>query len=227
MNTHCVDIWVADLLAERANLAKHKSLLSKTELVKFEQFKNIKQAEYYAVVRALQRQILAKYLSIDPKSIQYAKGLHGKPELVEPKLFFNISHSADRLLVAVSAGNELGVDIELLKERSNLQLLVDRCFADEEQQYWSAVPDTNKLEFFYRLWVAKEAFVKAVGRGIALGMSNCALCLPDMSGFCVVPEEHGEADAWSLNFLNVDSAYAAAVVTKGDIAELTLRVYSD
>ena len=225
MNRHCVDVWVVDLSAERADLSAYKSLLSKAELAKFAQFKNIKQAEYYAIARAVRRRILAKYLSIDPRSIEFKKGVHGKPELVDQKLFFNISHSADRLLLAVSAENDLGVDIELIKQRGNLSALVGRCFADEEQQHWLALPNTNKLEFFYRLWVAKEAFVKAIGRGIVLGMSNCVLCLPGLDGFCAVPEEYGAAESWSLNFLNVDSDYLAAVVTKADVSEINLRTY--
>lgn len=220
-----VDVWMVNLLDECANLLAHKALLSEAEQARFAQFKNQKQADYYAIVRSVQRRILARYLSINPQFIRFEKGAHGKPELVGQKLFFNISHSADFLLVAVSANNEVGVDIELIKERSNLPVLVERCFALKEQQYWFKLPEINKLEYFYRFWVAKEAFVKAVGRGIALGMSGCELDLPGLNGFCAVPDAYGLADSWSLSFLAVDSEYLAAVVTKANDAKVNLLSY--
>ena len=225
MSQDSVDVWVVNLLAERANLSAHRSLLSKAEKLRFEGFKNHKQAEYYAISRSVQKRILANYLGIDPEFIEFKKGLHGKPELSGQPWFFNISHSADRLLIAVSAFSEVGVDIELLKERGNLSFVVKRCFSSEERQYWLDLSDDNKLQFFYRFWVAKEAFVKAVGRGLALGMANCVLRLPSLNGFISVPDVYGVAEGWSLNYLNIDAAYLAAVVCKTGVSEINLCRY--
>ena len=225
MGRDTVDVWRVNLLAECTHLSAHKACLSDDEWVRFEQFKNHKQADYYAIVRSVQRQILAKYLGGDPRLIRIQKGLYGKPEVGNQKLFFNISHSADCLLVAVSSRNEVGVDIELVKERNHLPVLVDRCFALKERQYWLDLPDIDKLEFFYRFWVAKEAFVKAVGRGIALGMSGCELSLPDQSGFGVIPQAYGSADDWSLTFLDIDSAHQAALVTQAKHIQVNVLSY--
>ena len=226
MNADHVHVWVVNLLAERTNLSAHKAYLSRDEWGRFDRFKNQKQADDYAIVRSVQRQVLAKYLAVAPEAIRFAIGLHGKPELEGQALFFNISHSGDYLLLAVSAENQVGVDIELIKQRSHLSVLADRCFACNEHLYWSDLPDIDKLEFFYRFWVAKEAFVKAVGRGIALGLSGCELCLPDLSGFAAVPQDCGPADAWSLTFLGVDSEYRAAVVTQAKAVKVNLLNYT-
>ncbi|MFM8341238.1 MAG: 4'-phosphopantetheinyl transferase superfamily protein, partial [Methylomonas sp.] len=68
------------------------------------------------------------------------------------------------------------------------------------------------MQAFYQLWVRKEAFVKAVGRGIVLGLDQCELCLPDLNRFVTIPDGFGGADDWVVADLQVNDLVAALVV---------------
>jgi 4'-phosphopantetheinyl transferase len=119
----------------------------------------------HIIVRVGLRQILAAYLNRACDKITIVKTEYGKPYLIDyPDIQFNISHSSDTLLVAISRIGAVGVDIEQVKpHRRDFSGLVAKCFAQSEQNYWHSLPDNEKSSEFYRFWTRKEAFVKAVG----------------------------------------------------------------
>lgn len=175
----------------------------------------------YIATRGLLRQTLAVYLPTDPASLSFAIGPYGKPELVGGGLHFNLSHSADTLLIAVANFADIGIDIEQIKSRSSLLELARRCFSGYELKAWQALPDDQQLESFYRVWTKKEAFVKAVGRGIALGVEQCEVDLQQGGKLLAVPAEYGVAGDWAINELPVDEGACAALVTAN--CEFSLR----
>lgn len=223
MSQESIDIWQIDL-QEIANFVQaDRALVSAEEWCRYKQIARPVQAMRYFAGRWALRHVLAGYISIPAEQLVFVKGAYGKPVLQGGGLFFNVTHSADTMLIAVSKTAEVGVDVELVRERGNLTALVSRCFAIEEERFFNQLQDTEQLSFFYTLWVAKEAFVKAVGRGLALGLSNCALNVPQLDGFVSVPNECGSAADWSLRYIELDNDCKAAVVSRADRAKINLR----
>lgn len=171
-------------------------------------------------VRVGLRQILASYLKLAYDKIKLSKTEYGKPYLVDyPQIQFNISHSADTLLVAISSIGAVGVDIEQAKnQRTDFSGLVEKCFADSEIAYWNALPETEKSAEFYRFWTRKEAFVKAVGRGLAIGLQQCVIASAEQPYFISLPENYGLPSEWRLFDLSLkENLYGALVLESGKI----------
>jgi 4'-phosphopantetheinyl transferase len=207
-----VDVWSVNLVFNEADLRLFSQTLSVQELSKLALFKSQGQANRYLAVRGAVRRILARYLAIKSVDLRFEVNAYGKPYLSNAALFFNISHSNDCLLVAVSDFDQIGVDIERIKTRSNLLGLAKRCFSVDELNFWCDLSVDVQMRVFYQFWVRKEAFVKAVGRGIALGLEQCELQVPDLAKLSKIPDDFGFAEDWKVVGLQVADEFAAALV---------------
>lgn len=77
------------------------------------------------------------------------------------------------MVVALAFDARLGIDIERWRPLGDAAALAVRCFAPSELAHWHRLPESQQLREFFRLWTLKEAFCKAVGRGIGLGLQGC------------------------------------------------------
>ena len=116
------------------------------------------------LVRVLREQ------GISPENIRITCGEHGKPALLgNHPLFFNLSHSGQRVLCAVSP-QEVGCDVEQLRP-ANLKL-ARRFFTPAESKALFSLPPEQQEAAFFRLWTCKESFIKAVGTGLSLPLRD-------------------------------------------------------
>lgn len=213
MEGNFVDIWRGCLSIEADIIAEKMDALSEPEKRKADNFKLPIMRRRYIAVRFLLRKTLANYLQIEPRALQFQADTYGKPFLACGSLHFNISHTADLLMIAVANFADIGIDVEAIKPRGNLDGLAARCFAETEYQAWRQLSGAQQEEVFYRLWTKKEAFVKAVGRGIALGLDKCEVRLEAGGQFVSIPAEFGGAADWQITELPVNAESAAALVT--------------
>ncbi len=100
-----------------------------------------------------------------------------------------------------------------------------RCFAERELKIWQPLPEPQRQETFYRLWTKKEAFVKAIGRGIALGLHRCELEPQKDGQLIAIPEEYGVANDWKITEIPVIADFCAALVTPNLEFELRQRFF--
>ena len=153
------------------------------------------------------RQVLARYISDDDLIIE--RGEFGKPYLRDfQELHFNVSHSGEKLLIAIS-NTPVGIDIEQIRPRNSLASLVTQCFAPSEQNYWFDLPENEKNHAFYDFWTRKEAVVKGVGRGIALGLNRCEIDVNQPNNFLNLPI----SENWHTQSLKISPNYCAAIAT--------------
>lgn len=88
----------------------------------------------------------------------------GKPHFLRTKDSFNISHSGNYVVIAVSRFN-IGIDIQRMEK--NNQLVAERNFHQNECTYINEGEDENvKTQRFYEVWTVKEAYLKNVGIGL-------------------------------------------------------------
>ena len=175
MKVDAVHLWQCDIIGNETDFSTFWDILDHAEQQHADSISQTKRKLSYVETHARLRLLLAQVVSAKPGQLCILKAEHGKPYLPDyPELAFNLSHTANKLAVAYGYHHDIGVDIETCKPRKNLAGLVEKCFAEEEQHYWRQLPEPEQLQTFYRFWTRKEAFVKAVGRGIALGFG--AVC---------------------------------------------------
>ena len=184
-----VKVWHGDCAATEADYPEFWRILDPAEQQHALSIKDSEKHRRFVEIRARLRLLLGDAVNAAPNQLRLAKAEHGKPYLVDyPELGFNLSHSADKLAIAFAHYCDLGIDIEQYKQRQNMAGLVEKCFSDEEKHYWQQLPETEQMQAFYRFWTRKEAFVKATGRGITLGLKECAVNPPSQPNFFGYPK---------------------------------------
>lgn len=219
MNTDIIQIWHGNIAADSANYQDYRRVLDIAEQTHAGKMKIDLLHKRYVEVHGRLRYLLAGILNEAPEKIRIAKAEHGKPYLIDaPELAFNLSHSASAMVVAVGWNCRLGVDVEYCKPRTGLSGLVDKCFAEEESAYWHKLADDRKVAGFYRFWTRKEAFVKATGRGIGLGLNQCVVNPESPREFLRVPAEYGPASTWHALDVALGQDICSALVTDKNVA---------
>ena len=154
-------IYLPNFINLKPDLTK---FLSSIELNKAERFHKELDRNQYIICRSILKIVLASYTKLDAKNISLDYHFNKKPYLAShPGLFFNISHSGDFAVIAISRNN-VGIDIECISEDLNFANLLPDIF--EENEILNIQNAVNKKQAFYTLWTRKEAFVKALGKGI-------------------------------------------------------------
>lgn len=112
------------------------------------------------------REFLASLAGVEPSLLVFGRGEFGKPFLVHPRtdLHFNVAHSQDDAVVAVTRSTDVGVDIERMRDVAHADAIAARFFSEEEQRVWRR--SAGKRKDFLRLWTRHEACVKAMGTGL-------------------------------------------------------------
>jgi 4'-phosphopantetheinyl transferase len=222
------EIWHGKVTAEAVHYPAYWRVLDAAEQARALKFKNALPRQRYVEVHGRLRNLLAQMLNQPPEKIRMAKAEHGKPYLVDyPDLAFNLSHSADSMMIALGRQCRLGIDIESCKPRGNLAGLVDKCFADEEAAYWNQLPESEKTEAFYRFWTRKEALVKASGHGIALGVTDCVVNPENPNEFLRVPEICGPASAWQVLDIDAGQGICGALVADKKFSVVRLLAFAE
>lgn len=220
-----VDVWFADLPSLALDRAHCYTLLDGAEQSMAAGMHNESLREQYIQGHGLLRALLGRYLRMPPETLKIGRTMRGKPFLVDfPGLSFNLSHSSSKWLLAITAHVPVGVDIEMIKSRTQLSGLVGRCFAPEEQAYWQSLSEEEQLPVFFDFWTRKEAFVKAVGQGIALGLDRCAINPDNLQSLIRIPDECGAVDSWCIKNIMIDDSCRAAVVAQS--CDFHLKFYA-
>lgn len=161
------------------------------------------------------RQILSGYLEMPPEKLRFDIGAKGKPfiEGLARPLPFNLSHSGDLALVAVSNGAEVGVDIEKIRPGPEFPALARQFFSVGEIQWISSLAPEDRSPAFFRLWVLKEACIKAAGGGLSIPLDQFEMRVTD-SQATMHTEATELTGPWFVHELNIAPGYCAAVAVR-------------
>ena len=142
------------------------SILSKDEQDRAAKYILERPRNNFIITRGLLRLLLARCLRCGPKDIVFEKNDYGKPFINKSPVFFNVSHSGDYCVIALSKQAEIGIDIEVNNTSIDKAAIINRFFSKAEKE-WVFAQDPKLLhELFYRTWTAKEAVCKALGVGL-------------------------------------------------------------
>jgi 4'-phosphopantetheinyl transferase len=173
----------------------------------------------FIAAHACLRLLLGQYIGQAPGGLRFAVGARGKPRLLDggTDVRFNLSHSGDLALIAVSVGIEVGVDIEQGRPDALLDL-ARRFFAPGEVAALEALPMAEQAGAFVRGWTRKEAFIKALGDGLSFPLDQFEVSLaPDAAGQLLLGcgSDLDATARWRLVSLAAPPGYAAALAGEG------------
>jgi 4'-phosphopantetheinyl transferase len=171
-----VQLWRIQL-SDATNPNEHyNSLLSPLEQAHAERYRHAQAREHFTIGRACLRILLGNAVGIDSHSVEISAGVHGKPETPAvggQSIFFNVGHSKDTILIALSRQGALGVDVEYFDRQTDIMEVAHANFMKEEINSLSSIADPKaRIRLFYRYWTRKEAVAKADGRGLLLSLSS-------------------------------------------------------
>lgn len=135
----------------------HSSLLTTDELKRFQSLPNNKKKSY-GVSRSALRFLLKNYLGEEPQ-IYYNSD--GKP--LADGVYFNLSHSGNHTVIAISGQSQVGVDIEWVRPR-RFSTIMKKHYSCSEREYCGQ--ERIDQSRFYRIWCRKEAYLKYIGKGL-------------------------------------------------------------
>jgi 4'-phosphopantetheinyl transferase len=196
-------------------------LLTADELLRAAAFKVEGGRRRFVIARAALRVLLGRYTGAEPSDLRFGASQSGKPRLDSPSsVQFNVSHSGDVAMIAIARDAEVGVDVEEVKPRADRYGVARRVFTLAEREA------IDGEAAFFRHWVAKEAFVKATGRGMASVRSfEVVLEAPGGPRLVHVAGDTEEAARWTLAILDAPAGYAAAAVARGEAKIMAPRPF--
>lgn len=170
----------------------------------------------WVAARAALRAILGSYLDRPAASLVFAIGPRGKPSLEGP-LHFNLAHSGDLALVAVTSAGPIGVDLERVRPVHEAEAIARRFFSPEECADLAAVSHTDRDYAFLSCWTRKEALLKASGEGLALPLDRFRVSLTPgtPARLLSVGGDEAAAAAWWLAHLDPAPGFVGAVALRG------------
>lgn len=223
LDNNQVHIWTINLNISPEQENEMYALLSSDEEERADNFRFPHHRQRFVVARGALRQIIALYLNIYPKNVVFGYTKHDKPFLKEPALplEFNITHSHDLAVCALTLNHPIGVDIERV-QLDDKTAVAKRFFSRHEVAELANAPAEERRAGFYRIWSRKEAVIKAIGKGLAVPLSSFSVKLSDESQSIEL-----ENNTWYIYHLSVASGYQSAVATDYPVGAISYWNYSD
>ena len=218
-----VHVWRAFLDLPAWQAQKLWALLSENERQRARRFRFQTDRERYAAAHGWLRIVLGRYLDVEASQVRFRNSSLGKPfldsESGDTMLRFNLSHSRDLALYAVTWGREVGIDLEYMHPDLADESIARRFFSPEEVRALAALPAGERKDAFFACWTRKEAYIKARGQGLSLPLDRFDVSLTPGAPARLLGTEGDpqEACRWSLRALEAAPGYAAALAVEGHV----------
>jgi 4'-phosphopantetheinyl transferase len=165
------------------------------------------------------------YVDAAPDRLTFGYTRHDKPFLIGAgaDLTFNLSHSHELALLAVTRGREVGVDVEWQRPDVEIERVARTSFSAAEQRALLALPAAARVDAFFRCWTRKESYIKARGEGLSMPLDRFSVSLDAAAEVTFSPDDDTERARWSIRSLAIDPGYAAALTVAAPCPEIVMR----
>jgi 4'-phosphopantetheinyl transferase len=215
-----VDVWSVQLECSPAYVAVLMHTLSDDECERADRFYFERDQRRFICARGTLRRLLAQYLDADAHELTFSYGPNGKPALsgrFAGALTFNVSHSSELALVAIGRDVEMGVDVEAVRAMQDADDIASRFFSPRESAQLRALPVPVRTKAFFACWTRKEAYLKALGSGLAKPLDEFDVAFaPGEAAALFVHGDERESARWSVRELAPAPGYTGALVAEGD-----------
>lgn len=212
-----IHVWTVPLVVDPVEFARLGRLLSDSERERAARYLHAPAREQFTITRARLRLLLGRTLGIDPACVSFGTSNTGKPTLPGTGLSFNVSHTQGLALIALAGGREVGVDVERVRTQPTHLDMATRYFTPGESQRLNALPPAESERAFFHVWTRKEAFLKAIGLGLAHGLERFEVSVPpdEPCRLLHIDGDAGTAAGWTLMNLEPAAGYVGALAVEG------------
>lgn len=208
-------VWRASLDLALTALQKLESKLNTEEKARAERFLVPLARQRFIAARGILRELLARYLGLEPGEIALSYGPQGKPSLApghQSRICFNVSHSGNKGMLVFANDAEVGVDVEQVRQDFKGMEIASRFFSEQEIAELTELPEGMASERFFDCWTKKEAYVKAHGQGLSVPLRSFTVRLGKEHQ--TIEDEAGKR--WGCYRVEAGTGFAGAVVAAGE-----------
>lgn len=212
-----VDVWKVPV-NDHSDIPELLKCLSRDEIDRANRFHRAVIGYRFIKRRAALRRLLAKYQGTDARAIHFEHNEFGKPFVVDRlagrQIQFSSSSSENLALIAFTIQNDIGCDVENQNRKVEFLSLAKRYFHPEEAADIYSQNEPNQRAAFFHCWARKEAYVKALGKGLYLPLNSFRVNIaPNQPQLLWADPKVTDAANWTMRSLSPASDYVGALVT--------------
>ncbi|MCP4900835.1 MAG: 4'-phosphopantetheinyl transferase superfamily protein [bacterium] len=229
-----IHVWWASVESCATHLDKLENLLDTDDLRRVNRIRVERPRLQNLLAHGAVRMLLGDYTGLDPLAIRFSFGERGRPFLAPkdgvPPVDFNLSHSGDLVVFALSVSGPIGIDLETKREAPSAVKLAKRFFSPNEHAYIEALPVEDRAASFLHCWTCKEALLKATGEGLAGGGLRRVEVIPDPTQppqVVRIGESSASALGWHLYRLKLPVSATCTVASRNAASQIKILNLTD
>jgi 4'-phosphopantetheinyl transferase len=208
-----VDIWRINISSNLSFLESLSPLLTHDELARASRYIHLHDSNRFKISRGALKLIMGRYLNRQPSLVEVVPGINKKPYIKNSTLFYNISHSGDWIVLAVS-DSAIGVDTEQVNPSFDFNDVIKEYFSLEEAR---SILEEKSPDRFFMIWTRKEALTKATGKGLDEDLKF----IPGLDGDHYIQGEMlSSSNSWLITSFKLSANYFASVASTYQAAGL-------
>jgi len=201
-----VDVTYHDTKSlDETSLDADVSLLSVGERARHARFVFAQDRRDFAAAHALLRRQLSMHAHVPPDALTFDATSEGKPylsdRLISRGLAFNLSHTRGMVACAIGRDVDIGVDVESIDRTVDGRDIVARYFSSGEVRLLDDCDVADRPARFIELWTLKEAYIKAIGRGLSHPLDCFGFAFDGERGIRFIPPPDVPATPWTFALL--------------------------
>ena len=200
-----IHLWLSGDQVDSETAARCRSLLSFDERQREARFVFEKDRARHLLTRTLVRQVLSRYAAVEPADWVFSTNPYGRPEVDAAMtqgrdLCFNVSHTAGLIVLGVTKGRALGVDVERPQPLADLRGMAEYAFTPAEVAELAGLREELRLDRFFQHWTLKEAYIKARGMGVSIPLQDFGVGLAQdgLARLDIAPKLSDQSGRWQL-----------------------------
>lgn len=227
LQRHDIHLWLNHpaRIQDAALLARYADLMTSEETEKQQRYMFENDRHCALVTRAFVRDLLSAYTTTEPADWRMAIGPRGKPELLNPPLplRFNLSHTRDMIICAVTLEDDIGCDVEAVGRASDVLAIANHYFSASELKELFSLPEAEQRSRFFDYWTLKESYIKACGLGLfAIPLADfsfhigraASAVMNDNVSLSFAPHIDDDPELWSSWIFYPGAGHRIAIATK-------------
>lgn len=211
-----IQIWSVPLQVSDRMVAAYSQCLCEEEKIRAARFRFDADRRRFVVARGVLRHLLAEQLGCEAISLTFDYGQYGKPKTASSTsachFHFNLSHSGEIAVCVLGGDRTVGIDIEQVRPIQRLGGMMERCLVNAEKAQVTSGSVDQQARTFLQYWTCKEAYLKAIGLGLAQPMTTVEI---DLASHRLVTVPQQCAAGWALHSLDLPEGYVGALVIAG------------
>ena len=213
-----IHLWLSGDRVDSDKAARCRSLLSVDEKQREARFVFERDRARHLLTRTLVRAVLSRYEAVDPADWVFSTTAYGRPEIAGSMargrdLCFNVSHTAGLIVLGVTRGRALGIDVEYLQPLADLWGIAEHAFTPAEVAELAGLPAELRLARFFQHWTLKESYIKARGMGVSIPLQGFGVQLAQdgLAKLDIAPQLSDQSSRWQLWQTSPAPGYVLAI----------------